>query len=248
MQELRLINKVNHIQQRRFTEVRPRIYQDGDSVTLQFQIGEIQSEMLASDPNFLVLSYTRTMMAFLLFHQEPERVAMIGLGGGSMPKWCYHQLPASDITVIEVSPMVISLREQFCIPEDDDRFRVICGDGADYVAGTDDSPEVLLVDGFDIHGQPPQLCSQGFYEDCYRALAPDGLLVVNLCNPGSQQSIDRIRRSFDTRVLIVVPEDGENKIVFAVKGKRLRIEEEPIDELVKRFRADYMLIPSLVQS
>jgi hypothetical protein len=49
-------------------------------------------------------------------------------------------------------------------------------------------------------------------------------------------------------VLIVVPEDGENKIVFAVKGKRLRIEEEPIDELVKRFRADYMLIPSLVQS
>src|SRR5882757_8763181 len=93
MQELKLINKANHFQQRRFTEVRPRIYQDGDSVTLQFQIGEIQSEMLASDPNFLVLSYTRTMMAFLLFHEAPERIAMIGLGGGSLPTWCYQQLP-----------------------------------------------------------------------------------------------------------------------------------------------------------
>jgi spermidine synthase len=81
--------------------------------------------MLASDPNFLVLSYTRTMMAFLLLHQEPERIAMIGLGGGSMPKWCYHQLPMTDITVIEISPIVIALREQFCIPEEDDRFRVI---------------------------------------------------------------------------------------------------------------------------
>ena len=39
-------------------EVRPHVYQDGDSVTMQFRIGEIQSEMLVSDPTFLVLSYT----------------------------------------------------------------------------------------------------------------------------------------------------------------------------------------------
>jgi hypothetical protein len=165
---------VNRIQQRRFAEVRPRVYEDGDSVTLQFQIGEIQSEMLLSDPNSLVLSYTRTMMAFQHFHEAPERIAIIGLGGGSMPKWCYQQLPATDITVIEISSMVISLRGQFYIPADHGRFRVICGDGADYVASTEDSPEVLLVDGFDIHGQPPQLCSQDFYEDCYRAIASDG--------------------------------------------------------------------------
>ena len=108
-----LIHRVNRINQRRFAEVRPHVYQDGDSVTMQFRIGEIQSEMLVSDPTFLVLSYTRTMMAFLLVHEAPERIAMIGLGGGPMPKWCYHQLPSTDITVIETSPMVISLREQF---------------------------------------------------------------------------------------------------------------------------------------
>lgn len=83
-------------------EVEPFLYEDGDSVTLQFQIGEVQSEMLASDPDFLVLSYTRKMMAFMLFNSEPKRInsepkriAVIGLGGGSMPKWCYRQLPAA---------------------------------------------------------------------------------------------------------------------------------------------------------
>jgi spermidine synthase len=162
MQELTLVHSVNRTQQRGFAEVRPHVYQDGDSVTMQFRIGEIQSEMLVSDPNFLVLSYTRTMMTFLLFHESPERIVMIGLGGGSMPKWCYQQLPATDITVIEISPMVISLREQFYIPADSERFRVLCGDGADYVATTEGSPEVLLVDGFDIHGQSPQLCSREF--------------------------------------------------------------------------------------
>ena len=101
---------------------------------MQFQIGEIQSEMLASDPNFLVLSYTRTMMAFILFNREPKHIAMIGLGGGSMPKWCYSQLPEADMTVIEINPKVIALRDQFYIPADDNRFRIICGDGADYVA------------------------------------------------------------------------------------------------------------------
>jgi len=179
----------------RLVGTKPIVYEDGDSVTLQFRIGEIQSEMLASDPSFLVLSYTRTMMAFMLFNKEPKRIAMIGLGGGSMPKWCYHELPKGDITVFEINQMVISLREQFYIPADDDRFRVVCGDGADYVADTTDSPEVLLVDGFDIHGQPSQLCSQKFYDDCYRALGLEGLLVVNLCSHMDQQLIARIRTS-----------------------------------------------------
>jgi spermidine synthase len=248
MQELTLIRRADRIEQRTVAEARPHVYQDGDSVTMQFRIGEVQSEMLVSDPNVLVLSYTRTMMDFLLFHEAPERIVMIGLGGGSMPKWCYQQLSATDITVIEISPMVISLREQFYIPADDERFRVLCGDGADYVAATDSSPEVLLVDGFDIHGQSPQLCSQEFYEDCYRALASDGVMVVNLCSPGHRQSIDRIRRAFDDRVHIAVPEDGENKVVFAVKGRHLWIEDEPIDKLAKRFRADSVLIPSLTLS
>lgn len=236
----------------RFPDVRPQVAADDDSVTLLFENGDIQSRMLASDPNSLVLSYTRTMMAFTLFRPAPERVAIIGLGGGSMPKWCYHHLPAADITVVEISAMVISLREQFHIPADNDRFRVICGDGADYVAHAADAPEVLIpevliVDGFDIHGQPPQLCSLEFYENCYQALAPDGLLVANLCGPDDRLSIDRIRRSFGNRMLIVIPEDGENQVVFAIKGARLQIEDEPADEIAKQLRDGYLPFPFSIQ-
>jgi spermidine synthase len=232
-------------QRRRLSEVEPIVYQDGDRLTLQFQIGEIQSEMLAGNPNFLVLSYTRTMMAFVLFHREPRRIAMIGLGGGSMPKWCYRQLPFADITVIEINPKVIALRDEFHIPRDDDRFRVICEDGADYVARASEPTEVLLVDGFDIYGQPPQLCSQEFYDDCHRALAPDGLLVVNLCGLENGRSIERVQRSFDDRLLVAMPEDGENKVVFAIKGERFWMKrDEPSGELVKRLRLHLRRAPN----
>ena len=240
MRKLKLIHKKSS------RHSRPRICQDGDCISLEFPNGDIQSQMLMSDPNHLVLTYTRAMMAFPFFRQDPQHIAMIGLGGGSMVKWCYQNHPDAAITVIEINPHVISSREQFHIPADDHRLRVIEGDGADYVASTKDSPEVLLVDGFDGYGQSPQLCSLAFYKNCYRALAPDGLVVANLCGPEDQGSIDNIRNAFDGRTVIAIPDDGENQIVFAFKGKRSQGETLPAEELSERLR-DYVLIPVQVQ-
>ena len=222
-----------------FTAARPILYEDPDgTMSLFFRIGEVQSQMSGDAPDDLVLAYTRTMMAFLLFNEAPRRIAMIGLGGGSMAKWCYRQLPQTHITVVEINPHVIDLREHFHIPEDDARFRVLCEDGAAYVAETADRPDVLIVDGFDAEGQPPELCSQSFYDDCHRALHVDGMMVVNLCDPQDEVHIARIRRSFGDRVLVATFADGENKIVFAGKGDGLWPEDVSDDgfglELMER--------------
>jgi spermidine synthase len=79
--------------------------------------------------------------------------------------------------------------------------------------------DVLLVDGFDLHGQSPQLCTQRFYEDCYRSLAPEGVIVINLSidDPNLEQTHARLRRAFANAVLLGSP-DGTNKVAFAVKG------------------------------
>src|SRR5260370_15371737 len=102
------------------------------------------------------------------------------------------------------------------MPKDDQRFRVYCEDGADFVRLHPGYFDVLLVDGFDNKGQPPQLCSQQFYSDCYRSLTSRGLLVVNVCDGGSML-ISRIRRSF--RNDVVVADCGG--VVFAGKGNIL---------------------------
>lgn len=135
-----------------------------------------------------------------------------------MAKWCYRHMPDSDITVIEINPHVIGLRERFRIPKDDHRFQVLCENGADYVARVSRHSDVLIVDGFDIDGQPPELCSQRFYDDCYQALTASGLLVVNLCGDDNRSILTRIRKSFGDQVLSVTPECDGNTIVFASKG------------------------------
>jgi spermidine synthase len=200
--------------------VRPYVHESLSSKALHFSISEIQSRMRLSDPHALDLEYTRTMMGFLLFKAEPRSIAMLGLGGGSLAKFCHRHLPLARIEVAEINPHVIALRDEFLVPPDDGRFSVVRADAAHFVRHHTARFDVLLVDGFDSDGQPARLCSQRFYDDCHDLLDADGIMVANLHlgHPRYEVLVDRIRRSFGAAVLVV--DDGElsNSIVFAAKG------------------------------
>lgn len=203
--------------------VQPFVHDDGATKSLHFTLGELQSRMLTRLPWRLDIDYTRTMMGFLLFRPAPAHIGMIGLGGGSLAKFCYRQLPASKMTVLEINPYVIALRREFLIPDDDERFAVIAADGALYLQDNhEDRPafDVLLVDGFDHDGQPAALCTQRFYDDCFAALTDGGVLVVNLHfdHPLYPVWADRISRSFGGNAVEVLAEEKSNSIVFASKG------------------------------
>lgn len=203
-------------------QVKPFVHRatsaNGGGLGLYFSISEIQSRMAADDPLALDLGYTRTMMGFLLFRAEPARVLMVGLGGGSLAKFCHRYLPGAAMVVAEINPHVIALRDEFLVPPDDARLTVVCGDGALVVRHTASPVDVLLVDGFDSQGQPARLCSQRFYDDCHAALQPGGVLVVNLHHGHVRYGIflDRLRRSFG-ELLVVNDGDLSNSIVFALK-------------------------------
>lgn len=196
------------------------IYQSQNSTSLHFTITAVQSEMCPKSPNKLVLGYTRTMMGFLLFKPEPKNIAMIGLGGGSLPKYCYAYLPDSHIVVVENNAEVIGLREHFFIPQDDARFHVLCADGADFVKDRSRQLDVLIIDGFEEHGQPAQLCTSDFYHDCFHALAHDGVMVVNFLEYDFKNTrmLERIGAIFNGAVVIADAQESMNKIVFAFKG------------------------------
>ena len=204
----------------------PLMREGKDTLSLHFGFVGVQSEMDTKMPHRLVLSYTQTMMGFLLFNPRPQHIGMIGLGGGSIQKYCHRYLPHTEISVAEINPDVITLRDSFCVPKDDHRFRVFCEDGADFVRRQQSQFDVLMVDGFDIEGQPPQLCSQVFYDDCYSSLTPEGILVVNVCDGSNPMLFSRMRRSFRNRIVAVSSGDSSNTIVFAARGSILGYSRE----------------------
>lgn len=125
---------------------KPFIVDHGARRFLHFDLDAVQSAMHLQYPDRLSLGYTRKMMAFLLFNRAPTRILLLGLGGGSLAKFCYRRLPRATITAVEVNSDVIALRQAFCVPADDERFRVIRADGADYVTCLERSKDVILAE------------------------------------------------------------------------------------------------------
>ena len=227
------------------TYAKPFIVDSGLQRRLQFDLYTVQSSMHREHPDRLSLAYTRKMMAFLLFNRAPARILLLGLGGGSLAKFCYRRLPRAAVTAVEVNRHVIALREAFRIPPDDDRFRVIRADGAAYVARLERSKDVILADACDRVGIAPELDTLAFYRDAHRCLSREGVFVTNLCGDMDDCAghVDKIRDVFgDGLMRLQVRPDG-NIIVFAFKEHRPQIDWEQMKatavDLKRRFGLDF---------
>ncbi len=157
----------------------PYIFETSTERRMHFTQDCTQSTMRLDDPGALVSAYTRKMMAFLLLNPTPGKILMLGLGGGSLAKFCYHRLPRTDITVVEVNEDVIALRDEFCIPKDDKRFRIVQADGGAYMSQVREPLDVILVDAFDAAGIAHSLPASRFYSRAADCLTDNGILVMN---------------------------------------------------------------------
>jgi len=196
----------------------------------------IQSSMRLARPSDLELAYTRSMMAFLLFHSTPRRVLMVGLGGGSLAKFVYHRMPDTASEVLEINPQVVAVaRRMFEVPAADGRLIVRVCDGADFIARDGPAYDAIMVDGYDGEAQVDALSSRAFYAACRRRLDAGGVLVVNLWGSDREydDTVERIESTFPAGTLCLPAERPGNVIVFAFRD----VPGNPCwDELERRAR------------
>ena len=160
------------------------------------------------------------MMGFALFHPEPSHILMLGLGTGSLLKFCRRQCPSSFITVVEVNPAVIAMRDQFYIPLDGGWVRVLLDEGSRYVASATVRFEVILVDAYDRNGLAAKISTTAFLEGARSRLWDDGVLVINLA--GERASclayIERLKRVFEDSVIAIPIPLERTMVVFAFRS------------------------------
>lgn len=198
---------------------RPFVIEDDGARCLYFTRDFIQSEMRLDDPFELAFAYTRKMMAFLLFLPEPRAILMLGLGGGSLAKWCHRHLPKARVTAVEIDPDVIAFRDQFLVPPDGERFRVVRGDAAEYVAQCEERADVVIIDAFDRDGVAPALCTREFYRDVRAMLSRSGVVAANLVGPKAERvaHLEMLRTVFEGNVILLPIADDGNYVAFAFR-------------------------------
>jgi len=202
----------------------------------------IQSLMRINDPHALALDYTRCMMSFLLLHPEPREALMIGLGGGSLPKFFHRNLRKTRVRVVELDPAVVAAaRQHFSLPPDDDRLSVEIGDGAQ--ALYPECCDVLVVDAYHDELHVPELASPEFYEGAFLALREPGALVINFMNddPKFDEYLQRLERAFGGAVLALPALYDPNILVFAFRGAPASIAWSTLRARAERLEERYGL-------
>jgi len=203
---------------------------------LHFGTEWVQGAMRIRKPAELVLAYTQQMMAWLLFVAPAcnQAVGILGLGAGSLLRFTLKHTPAS-VETAEWNPAVTAMCRAFFRLPSSDRSYIDHVDAALWL----DKPHnigryvALMVDLYDAQAQGPVRDSLEFYQGCYRALADEGVMAVNLFgnHESFPRNLENIGQAFGGQVLELPEIDAGNRVVLAIKGPLLRI---TVGELLAR--------------
>lgn len=201
------------------TYTKPYVIEADGARSMYFSRAHTQSDMRLGDPTALEFLYTQMMMSVLLFVHQPTHILMLGLGGGSLAKFCYRHLPTTHITAVEIDADVIAFRDQFMLPPDDSRLRVLHADGAHYLQQTKTKTDVVMIDAFDRDGFSKSVCTDVFYRDVRAALTPRGAMVANMVGPLKERAahLDIIASVFDGNIIALPIAEEGNYLAFAFR-------------------------------
>lgn len=186
---------------------------------LQSRDGTLHSLMDRRSPDRLVLPYTVTMMAGLLFIDAPQTVLMLGLGGGSHARFLRHHFPDVRITAWERDAEVVEIaRREFGLADGDDGIRIVTEDARSIIDFEGPPADLILLDLFGAGGMPPWTRDTGIYKSCRRHLAGHGVLAANFWVAADDEFLgvlNGVQRAFEERTLLLAVPGYRNFVVLA---------------------------------
>jgi spermidine synthase len=135
-----------------------------------------------SDPNEFVFTYTRMMMGALYLNPHPQRILIVGLGGGILPTALSRLFPDASIDIVEIDPAVVKVAQQFFAFNPGQNIRVFEQDGRTFIkrAGkTAQRYDLIMLDAFDHEYIPEHLLTREFLLEVKKLLTADGVLAAN---------------------------------------------------------------------
>ena len=145
-------------------------------------VGGRQTCQSVSDPDRMVFDYTRMMMAALYLNPTPQRVLIIGLGGGTLPRALQKLFPAAKIDVVEIDPAVVRVAGKYFGFVPGPRTEVFEEDGrvfAKRMARQGVRYDIVMLDAFDHDYIPEHLLTREFLLEIKGLLTPAGVLAAN---------------------------------------------------------------------
>ena len=217
---------------------RPYLIENEAVRQLHFVRSKPHSVMRIADPSALVMAYTRKMMAFLLFVPRPSRILLLGLGGGSLAKYCHRHLTGTSLVVVEPDADVVALREAFSLPPDDERLQVVGQRWTEFLAKDVRQYDVVLVDDQDAVELSPPSGAAKFFRGLARCLLPHGCLVMHMKGDVErlEAHTETARSLLDAQIVPVPLSSSGSLLMYGLRQPVLQSAPESMDAAARRLQ------------
>jgi len=197
--------------------------------SLYFGTKEKQSSMDLNLHYSLVLSYTRAMMAGLLFLKKPKVILNVGLGGGSIPKFLKYHFPDCRIDIVEIREEVVKIAHDYFYLPEGPSLNIFIADIKDYFRyRRSTSYDLIILDVFDQNGMSESARGFTFLNTCQSRLCDNGVIIMNLWSEPKEEfrrMTDSLFRCFKNQVMILPVSDRSNQIGIGIKRSGGKIPE-----------------------
>jgi spermidine synthase len=173
------------------------VTEDEDARHLRFDRSH-QSAISLEDPYESRIRYPDYMHLALALKPDPERVLVLGLGGGAITKRFWRDYPGVQVDSVEIDPVVIDVaRTYFWLPEDE-RMRVFNEDARRYVQRTGETYDIVVVDAYTSDSLPFHLTTSEFFAELEAIMSPDGVVAYNVIAAAEGDSSELFRSMYRT--------------------------------------------------
>lgn len=159
--------------------------QRGTIICLQFSVRRDQRNQTCMDrsaPRKMVFPYAKMMMMGLLLVPEPERILVVGLGGGTLPVALSELYPDTQIDAIEIDPAVKMVAETYFGFRENDHLSVILQDARVFTKRAlmrETRYDLIMLDAFNGDYIPEHLLTREYLEETRGLLSENGVVAAN---------------------------------------------------------------------
>jgi spermidine synthase len=150
--------------------------------TITSRSGQNQSCRYLERPLELVFPYAKMTLSSLLVQPNPERILIVGLGGGTLPDTYSQLFPETEIVISEIDDAVFRVAREYFGFTETDKISVDVGDARVYIkrAGLrGEKFDLVILDAFNGEYIPEHLMTSEFLEEVKRLLPANGMVVAN---------------------------------------------------------------------
>ena len=206
-----------------------------------------QTCMDRNDPQRLVFDYAKMTLSALLLKPDPERILIIGLGGGTLPNALRDILPSAVIDTVEIDEAVVRVAKQFFGFVEDQQNRVYVQDARVFgkrAALRGEQYDLIILDAFDGEYIPEHLMTVEFLSEMRGLLSDDGVLVANTFASSKLYDYESATyaEAFGGFLNFRLPTSG-NRVILVPQAKLNIDARSPLDREILRANADALEVP-----